>query len=116
MRVLNDDSREVTLVSILNDGEVPFKRIIPNNDNAFVLEHRVLHEKKQIVLFRTPRSEKLFKMFIYDNDTKSIVKSIEYNEMNNTWSYFNTLCNTLNKINLDKNEPWKTPKKKPTDW
>lgn len=99
MQNLHDDQEEITLVSILNDGLVPFKRIIPKNDDAFILEHRVLNEinKRQIILFRTPGGESLYKIFIYDKINKTILKSIEYNNINNTWSYFNTLCKTLDR-------------------
>lgn len=99
MQNLHDDQEEITLVSILNEGLVPFERIIPKNDNAFILEHRVLNEinKRQIILFRTPGGESLFKMFIYCKINKKILKAIHYNNMNNTWSYFNTLCKTLDR-------------------
>lgn len=99
MQKLHDDTEEITLVSILNEGLVPFKRIIPKNDDAFILEHRVLNEinKTQIVLFNTPGSESQYKIFIYDKINKTILKSIEYNNINNTWSYYNKLCKVLDR-------------------
>lgn len=89
-----DDEKERTLVAVLNEGLIPFKRIIPDNDNAFVLEHRVLETRKQIVLFFTPTGEAPYKMFIHCKE-QGCLEEILYDNMENTWSIYNSLCKTL---------------------
>lgn len=95
MQSSHEDSKEITLVSILNDGSIEFDRIIENDDNAFILKHHILLEKTQIVLFVTPGSDSIYKMFLYDKESRRILKTIKYNKINNTWSYYNSLCKTL---------------------
>lgn len=89
-----EDDKERTLVAVLNEGEIPFHRIIPNNDSAFKLEHRILQTRHQIVLFFTPSSEYTYKMFIYCKED-GVVDEIEYMNIENTWSIYNTLCQRL---------------------
>jgi len=98
MQSSHEDSKEITLVSILNYGLIEFDRIIENNDNAFILKHHILLEKTQIVLFVTPGSDSLYKMFLYEKGSRKILKTIKYNKINNTWSYYNSLCKTLYRV------------------
>ena len=84
------DDKERTIITVMKEGEMEYERIIPNNDKAFKISHRSIHNKNQIILFVTPGASSLFKMFIYKKGV-GILHSVEYNNMEETWSVFNGL-------------------------
>lgn len=84
------EDTERTILTVLKEGGVKYKRIIEGEDTAFELEHRSLHNKNKIILFVTIGAEHNFRMFIYKNKVGMLDK-IEYDCLENTWSVFNSL-------------------------
>lgn len=94
IKMQNQDETERTILTVLNEGLIPFKRIIEKNDSAFTLEHRYFPSKVQICLFVVTSQPAPYKMFIYKKGL-GIIKEIPFNNKENTWSVYNTLCHVI---------------------
>lgn len=99
------EESERTLLGVLNDGLIPFKRIIEKQDDAFTLEHRIVTKQKVVIaLFDTYNEGNRYKMIIFDEIENEVLKQIEYECIENTWSVYNSLCKFINKEILAKEQ------------
>ena len=88
-----EEKDEITLVAVLNQGLIDFDRILENNDQAFILNHRCLVSKEKIILFDHGSD---YEMFIFTEQNECIEKYL-FKNRTNVWSVFNSLCKMIKK-------------------
>jgi len=90
---MSAEESEITLVAILNQGLIEFDRILENNDQAFILNHKCFISKEKIVLFDHGDN---YEMFIFTEQNECIEKYL-FKHKTNVWSVFNSLCKMIKK-------------------